>query len=127
MAHCDEALERIWQEIKKYRKAHNNRNPGALMDLIECSELNGWDFVCPVGTTPIGDCSYVYRGVDLYKGVPEEMIVAYDREANHKGRRNVLYAKGTVVRPKEEVFEQQISKDNEHRKELGLAEKALGK
>ena len=127
MGHCDEALTEIGQAIKTYRKANDNCNPAKLMDLIGCSDLTEWDFVCPAGSTPIGECSYVYRGVDLYKGVPDEMIVAYDSQANHKGRRNVLYAKWVVNRPKEEEFEKMIERDNELRLAMGLAEKRFGK
>jgi len=123
MAHCDEALARIVKVIQQYQAEHEGKNPATLEELIGSNGLTAWDVVCPASSVGIGECSYVYRGGDLYAYVPEKMILAYDREPWHKGRRNVLFADGNVKRPLEEAFEKAIEKDNQFRRSLELEEK----
>jgi len=123
MAHCDEALARIGKIIRRYQEENEGKNPTTLEELIGSNELTAWDLVCPASSVGIGECSYIYRGSDLYAYVPEEMILAYDREAWHKGRRNVLFAGGSVKRPLEKAFEKAIEKDNQFRRSLELEEK----
>ena len=123
MAHCDEALVRIGNIIRQYQEEHEGKNPSTLEDLLDGTGLTAWDLVCPASSNGAGECSYVYRGSDLYAYVPDEMILAYDREAWHKGRRNVLFADGSVKRPLEEAFEKAIEIDNQFRRSLELEEK----
>lgn len=114
---------RIGKVIQQYQAEHEGKNPATLEELLNGNSLTAWDLVCPASSAGIGECSYVYRGSDLYAYVPEEMIVAYDRAPWHKGRRNVLYADGRVKRPLEEAFEKAIQKDNQIRKTMELEEK----
>jgi len=62
--------------------------------------MTPWDLLCPASPDGIGSCSYIYRGCDLCTGVPDEMIIAYDRRPWHQNRRNILFADGSVTRPK---------------------------
>ena len=123
MAHCDEALVRIGKGIRQYQAEHEGENPATLEELIGHNGLTAWDLVCPAGSANIGESSYVYRGSDLYAYVPDEMILAYDLEPWHKGRRNILFADGSVKRPLEEAFAKAIEKDNQCRRSLELEEK----
>ena len=47
----------------------------------------------------------------------------YDKQANHKGRRNFLFADGHVERPPEQYVHVLVDKDNRRRVELQLEEK----
>ena len=123
MGHCDEALKKISSAIIAYQQVNENQNPPTLENLIN-KELTVWDLVCPVSPFSAGECSYVYRGEDLNGSVPEEMILAYDKQPWHKGRRNILFADGSVQRPPEKVFTSFIKKDNEMRLLLALSEKS---
>jgi len=123
MAHCDEALRRIGRAIENYQQNCTDRNPIKLEELIENGLLNQWDLICPVSKEGPGECSYEYRGDDLYGGVPKEMVVAYDKRPCHKGRRNILFASGQVSRQPEKIFQKSIEKDNQLRRLLNLPQK----
>ncbi len=122
---CDEALERIGKAIKAYRNENDDEAPETLDVLVECKAITPWDLVCPVSPFSVGDSSYVYRGDDIPGYPPAEMIVAHDKIACHKGRRNILFANGHVKRPPEKLFESFVRKDNELRKLLNLPEKKV--
>ena len=122
MGHCDDSLRKIGRAIFAYQKSHN-QNPASLEILLENEALTAWDLICPVGPESIGECSYVYRGDDLYPYAPDEMILAYDKHPFHKGRRNLLFANGQVHRPPEPAFLKALDYDNQFRRELGLTEK----
>lgn len=124
MAHCDNALEAIGRAIVLYQQNNDGSNPPNFKILLEQSEeLTAWEFICPVSCEPVGRTSYVYRGCDLDAGASAEMVLAYDRAAVHKGRRNILFADGAVTRPKEAGFEKAIERDNELRRVLLLPPK----
>ena len=53
------------------------------------------------------------------------MILAYDKQPWHKGRRNVLFANGQVTRPTEPDFRKAVATDNRLRRDLSLPEKPL--
>ena len=120
MSHCDETLKLIGQIISEYLKINDDHYPPQLETLVEKGLITVWELICPVSPFAVGQCSYGYRGWDLYYGVPAEMVVAYDKLPNHKGRRNILFADGTVKRPPEKVFFSFIKIDNEYRQSLGL-------
>lgn len=126
MGHCDEALKKIGRAVVAYQRNNDGANPATLAILLEVSDLTAWDFVCPAGGYGPGESSYIYRGDDLCADLPDadEMILAYDRSACHKGRRNVLFADGAARRPTEQNFEKAIEKDNQIRRQFGLAKKA---
>ena len=124
MGHCDEALKKIGSAIIAYQQANENQNPASLEKLTD-NKLTVWELVCPASPFSAGECSYVYRGEDLNGSVPEEMILAYDKQPWHKGRRNILFADGSVRRPPEKVFTSFIKKDNEMRLLLALPEKSI--
>ncbi len=123
MAHCDESLKLIGKKIKEYQKLNDGSFPPSLETLIELKMITVWELVCPVSPFPVGESSYIYRGDDLYTGVPDELIVAYDKINGHKTRRNVLFANGKVHRQPENVFEKLIDRDNEYRQMFGLPQK----
>lgn len=124
MAHCDDALRAIGRAILCYQQDNEGSNPPSFKALLsEAGDLTAWQFICPVSPEPVGQSSYVYRGVDLDWGAGAEMILAYDRSAVHKGRRNVLFADGRVTRPIESDFEKAIARDNQLRGEFGLEQK----
>ena len=123
MAHCDEALKLIGKKIVEYQKKNDGMNPPTLETLVDLHMITIWELVCPVSPFPVGESSYVYRGDDVYMGAPEELIIAYDKVAGHKHRRNVLFANGKVHRQPEVVFDGFIERDNEYRKMLNLPEK----
>ena len=124
MAHCDDALRAIGRAILCYQQNNQGCNPPGFKALLsDADDLTAWQFICPVGPEPIGQSSYVYRGADLDGDAPAEMILAYDRSAVHKGRRNVLFADGRVTRPTESDFEKAIVRDNQLRGEFDLAQK----
>ena len=125
MAHCEDGLKKIWAAILAYRDEHAGKGPAELEVFLESRVLTVWDLVCPTSSDTVGQCSYVYRGCDLEKGMPGKMILAYDKEPLHKGRRNILFVDGRVERPKEKTFLQAIEKDNEYRSEYGLPTKSV--
>ncbi len=125
MSHCDDSLRKIYNVLQTYQQNHDGKNPACLLDLIEDSELNVWDFVCPNCDVPVGQSSYIYRGEDLDQSAKKEMILAYDKNPVHKGRRNILFVNGEVLRPPESVFESAIRKDNACRESLGLSQKPI--
>ncbi len=122
MAHCDESLKLIGEKIAEYQKNHDGMFPPSLDTLVELEMITVWELVCPVSPFPVGQCSYFYRGADLFTGVPKEMVVAYDKVNGHKERRNILFANGRVHRPPEGVFNSFIRKDNEFRRQMNLQE-----
>ena len=123
MSHCDDALRKIGKAIISYQKGHDNQNPPSLHQLVEIEALTPWDLVCPASTFGVGECSYEYRGADLENEADPEMILAYDKLPNHKGRRNILFADGQVKRPPEKFLKKFIDKDNQIRRQLQLTEK----
>ena len=124
MAHCDNALATIGRAILLFQQKHDGKNPLSFKSLLaQSDELTAWEFICPVSSEPIGRTSYVYRGCDLDSTAAAEMILAYDRAAVHKGRRNILFADGSVSRPNEDGFELAIARDNELRVEKTLIPK----
>ena len=50
------------------------------------------------------------------------MVLAFDKKPVHKGRRNVLFADGSMMRPPEKLFQSIIDKDNRLRQQLYLSE-----
>ena len=123
MPHCDDSLKKIGQAIKKYQMENDGDYPATLEKLEDGYGLTSWDFICPAGSDSVGQCSYTYRGCDLFAKLPRKMIVAYDKLALHKGRRNILYADGSVYRPSEKDFQKAIDLDNDYRQQYGLPEK----
>ncbi len=120
MSHCDENLARIGEALKRYLKENEDRYPATLQELVDRDYISAWDLVCPVSPFAVGECPYYYRGEGLYTGIPREMVIAYDKQPVHKGRRNILFADGKLQRPPEGVFESHIRKDNKLRAESGL-------
>jgi len=125
MSHCEEGLARVAGAIRQYQQANGGQYPASLESLVEGGVLSAWDLVCPAGPHGVGQCSYVYRGADLTAEAPDELIVAYDRQPWHKGRRNILFADGQVRRRPEGVFESSLARDNRLREEAGLAARPL--
>jgi len=120
MSHCDEALKTIGQALKDYRQARGD-HPARLQDLIETQNLSPWLLICPAGREALGQTSYLYRGPDLPPDAPDDMILAYDTEPRHRGRRNLLFNDGSVQRLAEKRFRQALQTDNDHRRRLNLA------
>lgn len=125
MPHCDEALVTLGQAIAAYRQAHDGANPPDLPAAAEAFGLTPWALVCPASSDGVGDCSYVFRGLDLPEGAAKQMIVAHDKQPLHKGRRNILYADGTVKRFLEDDFLKAVDKDNRLREKNGLPMKPV--
>jgi len=123
MGHCDDSLRKIGRAIIAYQKENDYHNPAGLQELVDLDLITCWELVCPAASFPVGESSYEYRGADLYADVLPDMILAYDRQANHKGRRNILFADGRVERPPEKYVSEIIAKDNECRRQLELTEK----
>lgn len=67
-------------------------------------------FECPYPAKNEKQASYVYRGSDLPSDISEDMIIAYDRKANHEllGVRNVLF---TQYRTTYYIDGESVSKD----------------
>lgn len=67
-------------------------------------------FGCPYTANNEKQASYVYRGGDLPSDISENMIIAYDRKANHEllGVRNVLF---TQYRTTYYIDGESVSKD----------------
>ena len=124
MAHCDEALTRIGKAITAYQEKFAHQNPPDLQTLIDNQSITPWDLVCPVSPFEFGQCPYIYRGGDLDADAPPKMILAYDKLPCHKGRRNVLFTDGKIIRPPEKLFQSFIRQDNQLRRELNLPEKS---
>jgi len=122
MAHCDETLKKIGRIIFDYQKNNEGKNPPDLQTLVDLDILSPWDLVCPASSFGVGQCSYEYRGADLYSGLPKDLILAYDKQPGHKGRRNILFANGDVSRPPEKIFHKHLSQDNKLRQKLSLPE-----
>lgn len=125
MAHCEDSLRKIWQAIGAFQNENAGANPDGLEDLLGSQRLSAWDLVCPTSADAVGQCSYAYRGGDLDKSAAGKMILAYDKEPLHKGRRNILFADGRVDRPKEKTFFKAIEEDNQRREESGWVTKPV--
>lgn len=123
---CASQLSIIGKAIVMYSNDYNDQFPLTLEVLIETTDLDPKNLVCPSNKNPEGQCSYIYRGNDLTAASPTDMILAYDKYDNHEGEtRNVLYAGFNVERIEEEDFAQAIDHDNELRRQMGLPEKPL--
>ena len=123
MAHCEDGLKKIFQAIQAFQNENGGAGPDSLEDLLDSQDLTAWDLVCPTSSDSVGQCSYEYRGCDLYPNSPKQMILAYDKNPLHKGRRNILFADGRVERPKEKIFLKAIEEDNHYREQSGLPTK----
>ncbi|MCP4711946.1 MAG: hypothetical protein GY869_25275 [Planctomycetes bacterium] len=127
---CQSNLSVIGRTIAMYQSEFRDNNPAFLEDLVNISRLNPKALICP--SSPIvepGQSHYIYRGADLKGTAPGFMILAYDKFENHQGEtRNVLFADYSVKRmTDEEDFQQAISRDNQQRLQMGLAEKIADK
>ena len=120
MSHCEDALQNIYAALKEYRLQHEGYHPDTLEILVEEGLLSMWDLVCPACSYGPGKSSYQYRGCKVNEGFPGELIIAYCKDPNHKGRRNVLFMDGHTERPPEKVFQSLLKKDNELRNMLNL-------
>lgn len=123
MSHCDDNLKKIYAALLIWQEEHAGQNPPEILDLEGTAGLTAWDFICPASDAGIGSSPWGYRGHDLYSGAPAEMVLAFDKKPVHKGRRNVLFADGSMMRPPEKLFQSIIDKDNRLRQQLQLAEK----
>ncbi|MBN1763857.1 MAG: hypothetical protein JW860_01250 [Sedimentisphaerales bacterium] len=119
MSICDEALKRVYQAIEAYRE-QNGHNPMELQELVDSELLSPWDLVCPASSFGVGECSYIYRGRGLESAYPGELILVCDKSPWHKGRRNILFANGSIQRPPEKIFQSALEKDNRLRREYDL-------
>lgn len=120
MAHCDDGLRKIYRAIRAFQKDNDGKNPLRLEDLLDASELTAWDLVCPTSDDAVGQCSYAYRGSDLDDAAPSHLILAHDKKPLHKGRRNILFVDGRLIRPHENNFQKAITADNTYRKQMGI-------
>ena len=94
--------------------------------LVKYESVHPKVFVCPSSGDKVGECSYVWRGVDLGADARPGMILLYDKAENHHEEcRNVLFADGHVERILEEDFQEAIDRDNALRREVGLVEKGV--
>ena len=121
---CQLHLRRLGVELTLYASEHEGAFPESLEDLRDVllarrsgAELPGdarW-FRCP-GRPLSADLGYEYvPGLTLDS--PRQRIVCYDREGNHPGGRNVLFADGRVRWFREDLF-QQILRAQKNGKEL---------
>lgn len=122
MAHCDENLAKIYAALTHYQVTHEGKNPPRLHDLEGIDGLTAWNFICPAGSAGIGESPWVWRGADLDENAPAQMILAYDTKPVHKGRRNILFADGSLKRPPEHFLKKAILIDNDLRRTYGLLE-----
>ena len=125
MSHCDDNLKKVYEALLIWQNEHEGQNPPEILDLKGIGGLTAWDFICPVSNAGIGTCPWDYRGGDLYMGVASEMILAHDKDPVHKGRRNVLFADGSMTRLPEKLFQSLVDKDNRFRLQIGLNEKCV--
>ncbi len=123
MAHCEDNLKAIYDALCRWREGREDASPASLHDLVEARSLSLWVLICPAEGSAIGECSYVWRGGDLGKADDENLILAYDKKACHKGRRNILFADGRIERHPEAKFDKLLERDNRLRSELGLEPK----
>ena len=128
---CQMNLHSLGREIAFYQIEHS-QNPPNLETLVKLKNIDPKTLVCPLSDDPIGEISYIYRGYDLPKDTPEEMILIYDKNGNHlvddsEFSRNVLFAGYNVQRVEPDEFAALIDRDNKLRLELGLPEKPDGK
>jgi len=128
---CQMNLSSLGTCIVLYQIEHN-QNPPNLEALVELKSIDPKNLICPISDDTIGDISYIYRGGDLPKEIPDEMILAYDKKGNHivddsEFSCNVLFADDNVRRIEIVDFAAIIDRDNELRRELGLPEKEDGK
>ena len=128
---CHEHLNQIGQSILAYQKEYDGFNPPSL-EILSRAERNKPYYlppdllICPGRKSDDNEtCSYIYRGDDLSKDNPNELIWAYDKFNNHGNLVNILRATGTFSKYTEDHIKVLIDKDNELRRELGLAEKPL--
>lgn len=123
---CASQLSIIGKAIVMYSNDYNDQFPLTLEVLIETTDLDPKNLVCPSNKNPKGQRSYIYRGNDLTAASPGDMILVYDKYDNHNGEaRNVLYADFHVEKIDVNDIFQAIDHDNELRRQLGLREKSL--
>ncbi|MFC1782375.1 hypothetical protein ACFL02_02175 [Planctomycetota bacterium] len=125
---CASNLGALARAIAMYRAEFRDNYPALLEDLFSTENLDPKTLVCPGTDDQPGQCSYIYRGVDLTASSPEDLILVHDKFENHQGEcRNVLFAHFGVRRYTEEEFQQVIVRDNELRRQAGLPEKPADK
>lgn len=132
---CGMNLKAIGSHFPAYRLKHKGQNPETLKQLIESSDLPMTKLCCPGEKCNNSKISYVYIGQNLDQDTPMHMILAYEKNPNHrlgskenilqrifyflsynrtaqKGR-NVLFANGTVRFMNEKDFAETLNRAEE--------------
>jgi len=117
---CGSTVSDLGRAVLIYSNDHNDELPHTLEDLRE-TDLRERGIQCPAVKTKD---SYVYRGKGLNCSHSLDMIVLYDKRANHNGtnHRNVLFLDTRVEWITEERFQELIRQDNAYRRKKGMPE-----
>lgn len=145
---CGTELYGLGHYLTVYRYDHEGKSPSSLAEWMESDE-GVYKLITSRNKESGMNDYYIYRGGDLDKNAPDEMITMYEKHANHKisgksrigaylkesltfsigipKKRVVLYAGGSTELLSEDKFIQAIERDNQLRRELGLNEKEIVK
>jgi prepilin-type processing-associated H-X9-DG protein len=105
---CMANLKMIGMACQMYAADHDGAFPERLSQLYEAGLVSSLDvFVCPSTGAKIGSpqeidskTSYEYRGASLdprtLREPTPQVILACDKDGNHRGGKNILYADGHV-------------------------------
>ncbi len=130
--YCASQLSSIGKACYMYMYDFEGKMSPNFEILVELEDLNIKDLVCP-SQKDQSKSSYVYRGVDLTEmddSVSSNLVVAYEQNENHSDRdnvgyRNVLFLDSHVKHFSQAEIQKIIAKDNQIRRKLGLAVKAV--
>jgi hypothetical protein len=135
---CRVQLHQISEAIAAYQSIFAGVNPPRLETLTHADPNTPYhlpedDLICPSSNNTPGQCSYVYRGDDLTRQSPGEMILLYDNAPRHEEEKRilVLFALGKIqyfsledLLP--DANDNPFTRDNELRRQMGLPEKPDG-
>ncbi len=113
-AHCISNLKQTAYACERFSKDNNGKLPGTFEVMLSMG-IDKRIFSCP---SRRGEMDYVYVP-GLEPGDPPDCILAYDKEGNHEGGRNVLFLDKNVKWMTEEAFQTTLEKTRRHIKAGG--------
>jgi len=108
---CASNLKQIGMAIMLYSNENHGAYPPDLGTLVKTEDIRPAVFVCPTSGTPVppgnltldqaadwvnANSSYVYVGAGLKAGADPAIVVAYEKDENHRDGMNILFADGHV-------------------------------
>jgi len=114
-AACMSNLRQLGLCLALYANEHRGVFPESLDELLPYTGT-GQVFVCPADENPIATAgglrtSYRYLGGFSMDQLGPDLMIAFDKEGNQAGRRNVLFVDGHVQQLSEDEFQRRLQRD----------------